>query len=739
MTHPKTFFAFFAAILFLIQPSHATLLVDDCESDKTQNRLGGAWAAYHDPSSLILFPPKIFQYSSDGFQSPHCVRVEYEIKAGAPYPYAGFNTSFPARDCSDYEGVRFRAKGLGDWTFQLPTIVTAAEYNHYSSPLALTEEWRLYEIPFSKLTQTWGTPKALDLAHVMGVQWSATGPPGSKGWIDVDDIEYYEKKEATQTASVNNVILDAPKVNQVGYRPNGEKYFVVSAPKAKKGVPFHIIDETDKTAFEGLIVAEPINDLPSTGEKVFRVDFSSLTKKGRYQVVLGGEKSPRFAVAEDVYSPLFKDALRTFFLNRCGVALDDPTTGLQHAACHLGDAPWKDDPNIKRDFTGGWHNAGDYGKWMHMEAISCAWMMWLYEFKAPELEALKTNLTGSKDTAPTLLDEARWGLEWMIKMQKADGSVWHKVDPEQNFCFGTAPENDATPRRVTGSGSIDAAVFCGAMCQASRVFRPTDKAFAEKCLKAAERAWAWLEKNPHVVQRDFAYVDDDPSQETLWALGEMARTTGDAKLIERFKNEGLGAKLQPVSWMQPQLFGYLARLFDPKVSDDERDRIKESLVALCEPMVKISNANGYGTLTTASEYYWESNEALLHKTATLLTAYEATKDERYLKTALRQMNWLLGTNSLDLSFVTGHGEKAVTRPYHWAAAAYGKVIPGWAAGGPNQYPAGADPLLLDLIHRGTPPAKCFVDSYTNGSWASNEGETTENAALVFSAGYLSVK
>jgi endoglucanase len=103
------------------------------------------------------------------------------------------------------------------------------------------------------------------------------------------------------------------------------------------------------------------------------------------------------------------------------------------------------------------------------------------------------------------------------------------------------------------------------------------------------------------------------------------------------------------------------------------------------------------------------------------------------------MNWLLGTNSLDLSFVTGHGEKAVTRPYHWAAAVYGKVITGWAAGGPNQYPADTDPLLLDLIHRGTPPAKCFVDSYTNGSWASNEGETTENSALVFSTGYLSVK
>jgi endoglucanase len=100
------------------------------------------------------------------------------------------------------------------------------------------------------------------------------------------------------------------------------------------------------------------------------------------------------------------------------------------------------------------------------------------------------------------------------------------------------------------------------------------------------------------------------------------------------------------------------------------------------------------------------------------------------------LNWLLGTNSLDLSFIVGHGVKAVTHPYHWTMATYGKALPGWAAGGPNQYATGADPLLLDKINAKTPPAKCFVDAYQGGSWASNEGETTENAALVFSTGYL---
>ena len=111
---------------------------------------------------------------------------------------------------------------------------------------------------------------------------------------------------------------------------------------------------------------------------------------------------------------------------------------------------------------------------------------------------------------------------------------------------------------------------------------------------------------------------------------------------------------------------------------------------------------------------------------------------RYREAALRQMNWLLGGNSLGFSFVTGEGENSTKNPWHWTSHDYGKLMPGWVSGGPNQYPAGADSLLTNLIKRGTPPAKCFVDSNTpNGSWASNEGETSENASLVFAAGYLS--
>jgi endoglucanase len=155
------------------------------------------------------------------------------------------------------------------------------------------------------------------------------------------------------------------------------------------------------------------------------------------------------------------------------------------------------------------------------------------------------------------------------------------------------------------------------MCQASRVFKATDPIFSKRCLQAAQKAWDWLEKNPSAIEKDFAYTDNDPSQEALWALGEMARTTGDPQLRERFTKQGVDWRLLPVSWMQPQFFGYLSLLCDPNTPAEEKIRIRSALGRLCDNLVKKSEANGYGTATTASEYYWESNEALLHRHITL--------------------------------------------------------------------------------------------------------------------------
>jgi hypothetical protein len=86
----------------------------------------------------------------------------------------------------------------------------------------------------------------------------------------------------------------------------------------------------------------------------------------------------------------------------------------------------------------------------------------------------------------------------------------------------------------------------------------------------------------------------------------------------------------------------------------------------------------------------------------------------------------------------GHGIEAIKLPLNWVYMVYKKDIPGWMAGGSNSYPNGTDVFLLELINKGTPKEKCYIDiaECNLGSWTCDEGETSENAVLVFMSGYF---
>ena len=723
----KIFFLFFISV----PPSLAVMRVDNFEN----NGLGGHWVCFVDSNSHIS--PNPFMLSGGGHNSDQCARLDFELRQGVQYPFAGMTLSFLPQNLTTYEGVRFWAKGQGIWNCMLPIPATSTEFNHFAAPITPGPDWQLYEIPFSKFKQTWGTQKPWDPSAVTGIQFSAGTMAEDKGFICVDEIEFYMKGEEEAKAVVNNPIIKEPKVNQEGYLPDGEKYFVLSQSAGINKVDsFQILDSTGKTAFSGTLSSNLIDDTTSTGEKVFRVDFSSLTLPGQFTVSMGNLKSVPFAIKNNLYENLFRDSLRCFYLIRCGTSINDPVTGLKHDTCHMKDAPFQSDPGKSGDFTGGWHNACDYGKWTHMEAISCAWMMWLYELKSKEMAGFQNHIPESGNGISDLLNEAKWGLTWLLKMQDADGGVYHKVDSEDHFCVGTGPDKDPASRFLQGEGCIDAGVFTGVMCQATRVFWTIDPPFAKKCWAAANRSWTWLGQHPDARFKDPDYGDDDPSQEELWALGEMARMSQDKSLETRFEHESAVTRLQPVSWMTPQFFGYMAVAFGSKASPSEKHIITQTLTQICDDLAQKADNNGYAVCLTPTEYYWESNENILDKTGAFLFAYHLTDDDKYKRAALRQMNYILGLNSLETSFVTGHGDKAESHPHHWDYASYHIVMPGWVGGGANQYPTGADPSLLGLINNSTPPAKCFFDGPGTTSWASNEGETVENAALVFDAGYL---
>ncbi len=519
--------------------------------------------------------------------------------------------------------------------------------------------------------------------------------------------------------------VGAPRVNQVGFVPDAHKVFAVAVPETGPLPPFDMLADDGRVVFSGPL-SRRFDLKATTGEMAAAGDFSAVHKAGRYRIRVAGQVSHPFEIGGDVYPSPLRDAGRAFYLIRANAATDDPATGIHVAAGHAQDSHIVVDGR-ERDLSGGWYNAGDFGKYTHMHAMSVSHMLRLYELR-PQVAGLGLSLPAPLYPGlPDLLQLARWGLEWLFKMQDADGGVLHKVDSQPILAWGMWPADDPSPRKAMKASAIDAGVFTGVMGHASRVLKPLDPALAARCGAAAQRAWAWLEKHPDVNHTDAYYLDADMRQEILWGQCEKALMDGVAN--DNIVLPEIGAV--PFNWPTPQVLGLMSLALNGHA------QAKAMIVDGAHAIGNHAAGDPYGYSAAAASYSWESNEIVFDAATVCLYADRLEPGQGFRDTAQGLLDYALGRNALDRSFVTGHGALPPLHPFHWIYNMSGIAVPGWAVGGANGQAAGVDGLLLKVIQAGTPPAKCYVDGGRGeGSYASNEGETSENAALVFVAGML---
>lgn len=513
-------------------------------------------------------------------------------------------------------------------------------------------------------------------------------------------------------------------VNQTGYLPQSEKILLIDADKVHRSREFQIVNLNDNSVeFTGKITSQPLDDQILSGKILFCGDFSGFRQEGTFCIVTGGLNSSPFSISNDLYQNLSRDCLHSISLIRANVAIHDELTGLVISTGHQGDFDIEG-----RDYSGGWYNAGDYGKWTHCSAINVANLLWLYELHADLPEEMKEKL----------LAEARWGMEWLLKMQDDSGAVYHKVDSEPDFAWGQGPDADTFERTVKWTrlggetpSSIDAGDFIGVTSLASRLFHSIDPDFSLHCRKAAEKSWEWLLLNPDNPQTDPYYTDTDSSQEFFWAAAEIYCLIRDPRAYEYLQSNSRGV-VSPPGWMTPDFFGSLALIHSG--SDTELSRKELSLLQRSAAFF-MAESEKHPFRHPNTSFWWGSNFYISGTGQLLAAAWHFTGKEDYREAALNQLHFLLGRNALSRSFVAGYGSRSLEHPYHWAYYVYGIVLPGWIAGGANGLPGGADPLLKDLQAKNTPPALCYLDVCTyNGSWASNEGTVAMESSLMFLAG-----
>ncbi|HNY29890.1 MAG TPA: glycoside hydrolase family 9 protein [Fibrobacteria bacterium] len=725
----------------LVALAHAALAFDDFETPGATSPGGGGWITYQD--SLSSEARWTRARSPGATDSKACGRLEVKLSGVSGYGGASgaFQANYGETDLSAQVGVRFRARtNAGSLKVQIPTTTTNTSYNHYEATVPADTVWRLFEVPFSKLKQSWGTASAWTPAKAIQVGFLVGNNTGKDLWAEIDDIEFYQAGEEKIAPDTGIYTSRFPKVDQVGYESSWKKRTVITTPHVWPGDTFHVVDAQGKSHFTGLW-GGVWDDSATSGEMVAIGDFDAFTEEGTWRIETKGVRSAPFSIKAGVYADLYKNALRCFSTIRCGAAVHDERVGIDHPVCHRQDTS-RSDTGLSGDFHGGWHNAGDFGKWVHEASISVASFLWLVE-----LDRIRSGRELTPSSA--LLDEARWGLEWILRMQRADGSFFHKVDAEPEFSWGKTPDQDLLPRwaslqarNATEASSVDAGDACAVLSQGARVFENLDAAFSRRMLEASERALAWLSTHRGVGQGDIYYTDKDSRQEEFWARAEWARRKGDSSFQMEVLQEFQKLASEPVSWFTPQLFGAMSLATSKEVYPWLSSYARTTLQSTGSWATAIVSGSAYGTPLRSTEFWWGSNETALFRAQAMVFAGTVSSDGSFDENALRVLHHLLGVNALDTSFVAGFGEKAIRHPYHWSTFAYGTPMPGWITGGPNNQfttlkDVAYDQPLYDLVKtRHTPAAKSYLDLCSaSGSYASNEGQTTEQAALVFLAGW----
>ena len=435
--------------------------------------------------------------------------------------------------------------------------------------------------------------------------------------------------------------------------------------------------------------------------------------------------------------------------------LDSKYAGIfNRPQCHEDDAEYHHSTFLsgKKDVSGGWHDAGDYGKYVHNSAATLGIMLLGYEYFPKKFQSDNEEIDESGNGIPDFLDECRYQLEWILKMQDQDEGLVHYMINTKNYA-SSMPHQDVQ-RYIYGYASVATGGFAAITAMAARIYEPYDKDFSDKLLDAAKLAWQALETYPVIfptggfVRPSDTYTggyassgakDGQDADERLWASTELFITTGEQKYKDYTDNvlKTSTTFSDNFDWMTVYSYPkYSYMLSEESYLDQEiREKLKSKFIQSTDYMLAKINDDGFYSALQNGEYVWGSTGHLLSKGIRLIFAYELTNDIKYYNAALKQLNYILGINGLNLCFVAKTGTKYPENIHHAALASdnVDDIYPGLMPGGPNQY--GGDAVLSGLIAAETPSALCYKDTYQ--SYGSNENCIFYSAPLVFVAGYFS--
>jgi endoglucanase len=555
-----------------------------------------------------------------------------------------------------------------------------------------------------------------------------------------------------------------PLVNQLGFAPESEKIVVIPGNDAN---PLEVRDMAGKVVLT--LEAPMVYDWEYSGEEVQTYDISSIKKPGTYRLYRDGYIGNPVVVGEDVYVDVTKAALKWFYFQRAGMALETRYAGKwARAMGHADDSvivygtdlptaktvakangkaePKKADAKIIKSQRG-WYDAGDYGKYIVNSGITVFTLLEMYEHFPQFVDTLHWNIPREFPNMPELLEEIRWNLDWMLSMQDKDGGVYHKLT-SLKFGSSTMPELDGALRYAIEKSLTATLDFAAVMAQASRVYAKFDAEFSKKMLKASEVAYYWAKRHPKALYKqpsdvetgNYTYGEENGKDEFAFAATELYRATKKAdylKDMKQYKFRPDGAWWGDVNMLAVYHVALDSADFGAKLGSDAR----KALLKVANELRAIGDTSAYRLPAVPSSWNWGSNSAMANNGIVLLHAYYLTGDKSYLDGAQQCLDYLLGKNPMEISYVTGFGFRSPRFPHHRVSESdfVDDPVPGMLVGGPH---LGKQDINLDGTElwkcpnyaTADKPALAYIDNRC--SYATNEVAINWNAPLAYLAGAL---
>ncbi|CAM5367659.1 Cellulase 1 [Streptomyces alboniger] len=349
------------------------------------------------------------------------------------------------------------------------------------------------------------------------------------------------------------------RVNQVAYLPSGPKNATLVTDATTK-LPWQLKNSAGAVVAHGWTV--PRGTDASSGQNVHSIDFGAYKKRGTgFTLVADGETGRPFDIGTGAYEKLRLDAAKYYYTQRSGIAIrDDLRPGYARPAGHVGVAPNQGDSNVPcrpggcdytLDVTGGWYDAGDHGKYVVNGGISVWELLSTYERSLTARTGQPAKLGDgslaipeSGNKVPDILDEVRWELDFLMKMQVPDGQplagmAHHKMHDEQWTGLPLLPSADPQKRELHPPSTQATLNLAATAAQAARLYRPYDREFAAQALAAARKAWSAALAHPAMYADPDdgigggAYADSDATDEFYWAAAELYPTTGEKAFADQ--------------------------------------------------------------------------------------------------------------------------------------------------------------------------------------------------------------